>query len=79
MTQSEKSLSWSMCSQCVVHSCLIRHRSAICSCIGKNNVVADLLSRWQYTVANVTQLQALVNDPVWLSVSMDMLEIDHTL
>ena len=47
--------------------------------LGKNNVVADLLSRWQYTSANVTQLQALLSTPVWLSVSVDMLEIDHTL
>ena len=47
--------------------------------LGKNNVVADLLSRWQYTVANVSQLHTLVNNPVWLSVSVDMLEIDHTL
>ena len=47
--------------------------------LGKNNVVADLLSRWQNTVANVNQLQALISDPVWLPVSVDMLEIDHTL
>ena len=47
--------------------------------LGKNNVVADLLSRWQNTVANVNQLQALVSDPVWLAVSVDMLEIDHPL
>ena len=47
--------------------------------LGKNNVVADLLSRWQYTTENVTQLNALVSSPVWLSVSVDMLEIDNTL
>ena len=47
--------------------------------LGKNNVVADLLSRWQNSLANVTQLQALVDNPVWLPVSVEMLEIDHTL
>ena len=47
--------------------------------LGKNNMVADLLSRWQYSIANVTQLQTLVDNPLWLPVSVDMLEIDHTL
>ena len=47
--------------------------------LGKNNVVADLLSRWQYTTENVSQFNALVSSPVWLSVSVDMLELDNTL
>ena len=47
--------------------------------LGKNNVVADLLSRWQFSAANVTQLQKLVHNPVWLPVSIDMIEINHTL
>ena len=42
-------------------------------------MVADLLSRWQYSIANVNLLQTLVDNPVWLHVSVDMLEIDHTL
>ena len=47
--------------------------------LGKNNVVADLLSRWQFSAANVTQLQKFVHNPVWLPVSIDMIEINHTL
>ena len=47
--------------------------------LGKNNVVADLLSRWQFSGANVTQLKKLVHNPVWLPVSIDMIEINHTL
>ena len=47
--------------------------------LGKNNVVADLLSRWQYSLENVSQLQALIGNPVWLPASVEMLEIDNTL
>ena len=47
--------------------------------LGKNNVVADLLSRWQYSLANVVQLETLVKNPVWLPVSVEMLEIDNKL
>ena len=41
---------------------------------GKYNVVADLLSRWQYNAENVSKLNAIVSSPVWLSVSVDMLK-----
>ena len=47
--------------------------------LGKNNMVDDLLSRWQFSSANVTQIETLVHNPVWLPVSIDMLEINHTL
>ena len=36
--------------------------------LGKNNTVADLLSRWQYSEQNVIQLKQFIDNPVWLPV-----------
>ena len=47
--------------------------------LGRDNTAADLLSRWQFTQQNVMQLQQLIENPVWLPVSINMLEVDYNL
>ena len=47
--------------------------------LGKYNRTADLLSRWQNSASNVLELSSLVQDPVWLNVKMQDLEIDVSL
>ena len=46
---------------------------------GARNQVADTLSRWQGSVAQIEFLQSQISHPVWLPVSMDLLELDPYL
>ena len=46
---------------------------------GVDNVVADILSRWQGTSQQVQLLYEKVNNPVWLVVSKQLLQIDPLL
>ena len=46
---------------------------------GLDNRVADLLSRWTGSYKDVTELQSHVQDPIWVPVSMEFLEIDPEL
>ena len=43
---------------------------------GVNNQTADLVSRWDYSPHSYQKLGRLVDSPVWLDVSYDMLRID---
>ena len=43
---------------------------------GKLNCVADLLSRWQYSQACYNQLKTFIPQPIWCSVTQEILEID---
>ena len=47
--------------------------------LGKNNTVADLLSRWQYSEQNVAHLQEFIQNQIWLPVDVSMLEVDYTI
>ena len=47
--------------------------------LGKNNTVADLLSRWQYSDQNMLELKRFIEEPVWLSVNIAMMDIDYTI
>ena len=47
--------------------------------LGRNNQVADLLSRWNHTHQNVVQLLQHVPDPTWVSVSLDLIDLDNTI
>ena len=47
--------------------------------LGKNNQVADLLSRWQITQQQVAQLWACVENPIWLHTSLFLLELDYEI
>ena len=46
---------------------------------GVNNQVADILSRWQGSPAQVEFLYAQAPNPQWLNVSVDLLELDPYL
>ena len=46
---------------------------------GKVNQVADLLSRWVNSPAQVIRLYALVEAPMWLPAKVDMLDLDHNI
>ena len=41
--------------------------------------MADVLSRWQGSPAQVAFLYAQVSNPQWLNVSVDLLELDPYL
>ena len=43
---------------------------------GKNHRTADLLSRWTNSYANIAELTALVQSPIWVQVGLEALEID---
>ena len=47
--------------------------------MGKNNKVADLLSRWKNTVTNYVELRAFVKQPIWASAGLQHMEINKTL
>ena len=46
---------------------------------GASNQLADILSRWQGSVQQIQFLHSQVSDPVWLQVSVDLLELDPYL
>ena len=46
---------------------------------GKINQVADLLSRWINSRAQIVRLQSLVENPMWLPVQMNMLDLDYDI
>ena len=43
---------------------------------GKSNRTADLLYRWTNSYANIAELTALVQSPIWVQVGLEALEID---
>ena len=47
--------------------------------IGKQNKVADLLSRWENTVAQYQMLNALVEKPVWVKVGSELLDLNYDI
>ena len=47
--------------------------------LGKNNQVADLLSRWSNTVDCHLKLQQFVMKPIWLPVNIGMIDIDYDI
>ena len=47
--------------------------------LGRNNTVADLLSRWQLIPQNIVQLHQFIANPVWLPVDIKMLEVDYNI
>ena len=46
---------------------------------GKINQVADLLSRWINSPAQIVRLQSLVENPMWLPVQLNMLDSDYDI
>ena len=46
---------------------------------GKKNTVADLLSHWQNRPQQNTLLNSLVQSPMWLEMSMSLLEMDNDI
>ena len=46
---------------------------------GKVNQVADLLSRWTNSNAQLTRLQTLVDSPMWLHTHVGLLDLDYDI
>ena len=46
---------------------------------GKNNVVANLLSRWVPTTENIQKLQSHIPDPLWINVPNEVLDLDNDI
>ena len=47
--------------------------------LGKNNRVADLLSRWQNSKNNIRELHTLVQSPQWIPTHVALTEVDYTI
>ena len=47
--------------------------------LGKNNTVADLLSRWSYSHADNLQLSQYVPALIWVPVSLQSINIDPNI
>ena len=47
--------------------------------LGKNNQIADLLSRWSGSPACFRQLYQYVQNPVWIPVGIHLLDIDYVI
>ena len=46
---------------------------------GKENVLADLLSRWQFSDTNVASLNAILPDFQWVPTHLDLTLLNHTI
>ena len=46
---------------------------------GRDNSIADLLSRWYLTVHNTQQLHHLVENPVWIDTHIDLTLLNHDI
>ena len=47
--------------------------------LGKQNEAADLLSRWSMCGHKQSNLMHLVQDPVWVPVTLDLLQVDYDI
>ena len=47
--------------------------------MGKDNVVADLLSGWTGSAHDYEKLHSHVRDPLWLQVTSEYLELDNII
>ena len=47
--------------------------------MGKQNKVADLLSRWENTVAQYQNLNAFIDKPMWVKVGSELLELNYDI
>ena len=47
--------------------------------MGKNNQVADLLSRWSNSSMDHSRLHEYVESPVWINVELQMLQVDYAI
>ena len=47
--------------------------------MGKNNTIADLLSRWKHTPNDILKLHSHIPDPLWLNVPSDFLNLDNDI
>ena len=46
---------------------------------GKENVLADLLSRWQFSDTNIASLNAILPDFQWVPTHLDLTLLNHTI
>ena len=46
---------------------------------GRDNSIADLLSRWHLTVHNIQELHNLVENPVWIDTHIDLTLLNHDI
>ena len=46
---------------------------------GRNNVLADLLSRWQFSYENYEALLQLLSDPLWIPTHLDLTLLNYTI
>ena len=46
---------------------------------GKNNVLADLLSRWQFSTENYKVLQKLLPNPIWVPTHLDLALLNYCI
>ena len=46
---------------------------------GRDNSIADLLSRWHLTVHNTQELHHLVENPVWTDTHIDLTLLNHDI
>ena len=47
--------------------------------LGRNNQIADLLSRWSDSAACFKKLYQYVKDPIWIPVGLELLDIDYVI
>ena len=51
----------------------------VCHIPGKDNTLADLLSRWQFSAANYTQLLEILPQPIWVQTHIDLTLLNHDI
>ena len=61
--------------ECALMDIMIKYEHVM----GKNNRVADLLSRWQGHDCQFRELSSLVQGPIWANVTLAQLEIDSDI
>ena len=51
----------------------------VCHIPGKENTLADLLSRWQFSAENHRQLLQILPQPVWVQTHLDLTLLNHDI
>ena len=51
----------------------------VCHIPGKDNTLADLLSIWQFSAANYTQLLQILPQPIWVQTHIDLTLLNHDI
>ena len=51
----------------------------VCHIPGKDNILADLLSRWQFSATNYAQFLEILPQPIWVQTHIELTRLNHNI